>query len=68
MLKKLARTEPYYKRNKAHLCSFFAKGDCTRGDECPYRHELPVENELSQQNLKDRYHGSNDPVANKIRW
>ena len=86
MLKQLARTDPYYKRNKPHLCSFYAKGECKRGSECPYRcvlfhlsqnrlliktihhnrHELPVQNELSKQNIQDRYHGRNDPVANKI--
>ncbi|KAF9526970.1 pre-mRNA-splicing factor SLT11 [Crepidotus variabilis] len=66
MLKQLARTDPYYKRNRPHICSFFAKGECKRGDECPYRHEKPVENELSHQNLQDRYHGKNDPVARKI--
>jgi hypothetical protein len=38
MLKQLARTEPYYKRNRPHVCSFFAKGDCNRGTECPYRY------------------------------
>ncbi|KAK9718173.1 Pre-mRNA-splicing factor slt11 [Basidiobolus ranarum] len=65
-LKKSARYEPYYKRNRAHLCSFFVKGMCNRGDECPYRHELPEDNELSHQNIKDRYYGSNDPVAKKI--
>ncbi|KXS10879.1 hypothetical protein M427DRAFT_61397 [Gonapodya prolifera JEL478] len=65
-LKKLARTEPYYKRNRPHLCSFYAKGTCNRGDECPYRHELPVTNELAHQNIKDRYYGQNDPVAKKI--
>ncbi len=37
MLKQLARTEPYYKRNRPHLCSFYAKGECNRGDDCPYR-------------------------------
>ena len=37
MLKQLARTDPYYKRNRPHLCSFYAKGECKRGDECPYR-------------------------------
>eukprot|EP00898_Chlorokybus_atmophyticus_P005618 jgi/Chlat1/6057/Chrsp4S06341 len=63
---KLQRTTPYYKRNRAHICSFFVKGTCTRGDECPYRHELPETGELSQQNLKDRYYGINDPVANKM--
>lgn len=66
MLKQLARTDPYYKRNRPHVCSFFVKGECKRGDECPYRHEKPVENELSHQNLQDRYHGRDDPVAKKI--
>lgn len=66
MLKQLARTDPYYKRNRPHVCSFFAKGDCSRGTECPYRHEKPVDNELARQNMQDRYHGRNDPVARKI--
>lgn len=54
---KLQRTTPYYKRNRAHICSFFIRGECTRGAECPYRHEMPVTGELSQQNIKDRYYG-----------
>ncbi|GAA5894060.1 hypothetical protein JCM8208_002336 [Rhodotorula glutinis] len=66
LLKRLARQDPSYKRNRPHICSFYAKGACNRGDSCPYRHELPVENEMSHQNIKDRYHGSNDPVARKI--
>ncbi|KAF8238565.1 hypothetical protein L208DRAFT_1354845 [Tricholoma matsutake] len=66
MLKQLARTDPYYKRNRPHVCSFFAKGECTRGAGCPYRHEKPVDNELAHQNMQDRYHGRNDPVAHKI--
>ncbi|TFY65802.1 hypothetical protein EVG20_g5287 [Dentipellis fragilis] len=66
MLKELARTDPYYKRNRPHVCSFFVKGECKRGNECPYRHEKPVENDLSKQNIQDRYHGNNDPVARKI--
>lgn len=37
MLKGIARTDPYYKRNRPHICSFFVKGDCNRGDECPFR-------------------------------
>ncbi|KAJ3332600.1 RNA binding motif protein 22 [Blyttiomyces sp. JEL0837] len=65
-LKKMARVEPYYKRNRAHICSFYVKGECKRGEECPYRHELPVENDLSHQNIKDRYYGQNDPVAGKM--
>eukprot|EP01018_Ginkgo_biloba_P018682 Gb_31749 [translate_table: standard] len=63
---KLQRTTPYYKRNRAHVCSFYVRGECTRGAECPYRHEMPVTGELSQQNIKDRYYGVNDPVAAKL--
>lgn len=66
LLKKLARSDPGYKRNRPHLCSFYAKGNCTRGDECPFRHELPIENELSKQNIKDRFYGRDDPVAKKM--
>ncbi|GLB34854.1 putative torus domain containing protein [Lyophyllum shimeji] len=66
MLKQLARTDPYYKRNRPHVCSFFVKGECNRGTECPYRHEKPVNNDLAHQNIQDRYHGRNDPVARKI--
>ncbi|XP_068668352.1 zinc finger CCCH domain-containing protein 40-like [Aristolochia californica] len=63
---KLQRTSPYYKRNRAHVCSFYVRGECTRGAECPYRHEMPITGELSQQNIKDRYYGVNDPVALKL--
>jgi pre-mRNA-splicing factor RBM22/SLT11 len=88
MLKQLARTEPYYKRNRPHICSFYAKGECNRGSDCPYRcvlilfyllsglivcppiivfrHEMPVNNELSKQNIQDRFFGNDDPVARKI--
>ncbi|KAE9411719.1 hypothetical protein Angca_005506, partial [Angiostrongylus cantonensis] len=38
MLKRLARTAPYYKRNAPHICSFYVKGECKRGEECPYRY------------------------------
>lgn len=58
---KLQRTTPYYKRNRAHVCSFFIRGQCTRGLECPYRHEMPETGELSQQNIKDRYYGYVQP-------
>jgi hypothetical protein len=66
MLLKLQRTAPYYKRNRAHICSFFVKGECTRGAECPYRHEMPETGPLAEQNLKDRFYGVNDPVAEKM--
>lgn len=68
MLTKLARTAPYYKRNRPHICSFWVKGECKRGEECPYRHDKPNEPDdpLCEQNIKDRYYGRNDPVADKI--
>ena len=31
-----------------------------------FSHEMPVNNELSKQNIQDRYFGNNDPVARKI--
>jgi len=68
MLQRLARTTPYYKRNAPHICSFWVKGECKRGEECPYRHERPndPDDPLADQNLRDRYYGSQDPVAAKI--
>jgi len=64
---RLARTTPYYDRNRAHICSFFVKGTCNRGILCPFRHEKPEEaSPLSHQNIKDRYYGVNDPVAHKL--
>lgn len=68
VLSKLARTAPYYKRNLPHICSFWVKGECKRGEECPYRHEKPSEPDdpLSEQNIRDRYYGVNDPVAEKL--
>lgn len=68
VLTKLARTTPYYKRNLPHICSFWVKGECKRGEECPYRHEKPSEPDdpLSEQNIRDRYYGVNDPVAEKL--
>jgi len=68
MLLRLARTTPYYKRNRPHICSFWVKGECKRGEECPYRHEKPTDPDdpLADQNIKDRYYGVNDPVADKL--
>merc|ERR1712226_1428217 len=68
LLLKLARTTPYYKRNRPHICSFWVKGECKRGEECPYRHEKPTDPDdpLADQNIKDRFYGLNDPVADKL--
>lgn len=67
-LQDMARMEPRYERNLAKLCSFFARGECDRGDNCPFRHEMPKDRNdpLSQQNTKDRFYGTSDPVANKM--
>ena len=65
----LARKAPNFDRNRARVCSFFAKGECKRGKSCPYRHELPSsarDDPLSRQDYKDRYYGVNDPVAAKM--
>jgi len=70
LLEKVARLKPYYERNKARVCSFWVKGNCTRGDLCPYAHEKRYNDDeddpLGKQNLKDRFMGKNDPLADKI--
>lgn len=68
MLDRLAKRAPYYKRNLAHRCSFFARGECNRGVLCPFLHEMPPDasDGMGQQNFKDRYYGNNDPVAKKM--
>ena len=68
LLSKRVRTQPYYIRDLAHICSFVVKGECKRGEECPYRYEMPLEptGPLAKQNFKDRYYGTNDPVAQKM--
>ncbi|XP_065568780.1 pre-mRNA-splicing factor RBM22-like [Artemia franciscana] len=68
LLLKLARTAPYYKRNRPHVCSFWVKGECKRGEECPFRHEKPTypDDPLADQNIKDRFYGEVDPVADKL--
>lgn len=56
-----------YRRNLPHVCSFYAKKECNRGDSCPFRHQLDAHDEqLSDQKIKDRYYGTRDPVADKI--
>ena len=47
------------------------KGTCTRGDECPYRHELPDPDKTYEEvnrelNIKNRYFGKNDSLATKL--
>jgi len=65
-LERLSNKRPKYGRNLAAPCSFYAKGRCTRGDTCPYRHELVAERYPSLQSYRDRYYGENDPAAKEI--
>ena len=73
VLRRLARTAPYYKRNRARICSFWLRDACTRTD-CPFRPcngdtdmpELKGDAALRTQNIRDRYHGTNDPVAERM--
>ncbi len=66
------RDAPRYERNRARVCGLYAKGKCTRGLYCPYRHEKVDDEEAgatnreSDQNLRDRYYGQNDPVAQRL--
>jgi pre-mRNA-splicing factor RBM22/SLT11 len=68
LAEKNKRVDPRYERNRAQLCSWFAKGKCARGLYCPYRHEMPKDKDhpFAKQNLRDRYYGVNDPVAASI--
>ncbi|SPO21278.1 related to Cell cycle control protein cwf5 [Ustilago trichophora] len=44
LLRKAARKEIDYKRDRPQqFCSAFARGNCPRGESCPYKHELPSE-------------------------
>lgn len=71
-LQMLVKKYPSYKRNQAHICSFFVKGTCNRGANWPYRHEMPDEEEKHgkgqsvEQSIRDRFHGVNDPLAAKM--
>ena len=50
MLQRLARMTPYYKRNEARICTFYVKGACNRGQDCPFKHELPQGGQRFSQN------------------
>jgi len=56
----------HLQRNRAKVCTYFIRGKCNRGAECPFRHEMPEGGELAHQNIRDRYYGNNDPVARKM--
>lgn len=48
LLRKAARREPEYKRDRPQqLCSAFARGNCPRGDACPFLHQLPSDDHFA---------------------
>lgn len=53
-------------RNLPPPCSFYAKGTCKRGSECPYRHVLVADRPSSLKSYRDRYYGSEDPASEAI--
>lgn len=67
-LSEMAQMEPRYERNLPKLCSFYAQGECNRGADCPFRHEMPRDrgSAMAAQSTKNRFYGTSDPVANKI--
>jgi len=42
-IKKLAKSsfQPYAVKSKASICSFYVKGNCKRGSDCPFTHQMP---------------------------
>jgi pre-mRNA-splicing factor RBM22/SLT11 len=64
---KYSNTKTIELRNAPLVCSFYAKGACTRGSECPYKHILTTEkNSTSLKSYRDRYYGTDDPAAAAI--
>ncbi len=58
--------EQIKKRNLPPVCSFYAKGTCTRGEYCPFRHELSTGKPANLKSYRDRYYGQEDPLAEKM--
>jgi len=44
------------KRNQRYICTFFLRGECNRGDLCPYRHEI-IEQSDNDENEIDKING-----------
>ena len=38
MLAHLQQNTPYYHKNQSKVCVYYQKGNCTRGNDCPYRY------------------------------
>ena len=44
------------KRNQKYICTFFLRGECNRGDLCPYRHEFIEESDFDEDEI-DKING-----------
>ena len=69
ILKNLSKQHKFKLYNrKAHVCSFWIKNTCNRGEECPYLHEkvLLDDNTDGKKIYRNRYFGIDDPLAAKI--
>ena len=51
------------KRNQKYICTFFLRGECNRGDLCPYRHEFIEESDFDEDEI-DKINGE-DKNENK---
>ncbi|KAL0215393.1 hypothetical protein P9112_007577 [Eukaryota sp. TZLM1-RC] len=54
-LLKNADLKPDYTRNQAKTCTFWLKGTCNRGKECPYRHSKDEKD--STLSIEQRFYG-----------
>ncbi|VDN38680.1 unnamed protein product, partial [Dibothriocephalus latus] len=66
MLLKLARTTPYYRRNRPHICSFWVSVGVARNVRTDMQKPTDPDDLLSEKNLRDPYYGQDDHVAAKL--
>ena len=52
------------KRNQRYICTFFLRGECNRGDLCPYRHEL-IEDSDNDEHEIDKINGEENKKENQ---
>jgi len=63
ILDQLSARRNHSKRNLPPPCSFYAKGACSRGESCPFLHQLVQERGPSLKSFRERYFGQDDPDA-----
>lgn len=60
LLERLSSLPRRHDRNAPLPCSFYAKGACSRGSACPYRHVLSSDKPPTLKSYRDRYYGSEE--------